>query len=174
MQACQTMIVITGLSVSLLNRPIHSGLLCSLCFRTGQRCPLYRFCVHVRISCTSLVSTSTNIRLSGCWLSDPVNNYLGRRGTIFVSAVSWPKNSMVIPKLNVLDFLSYYPNWRCIDSHLARTLWNPYSNGHRYGFEGRYPSRTILLSRINKCIRAQQSRSLLPKTPLLVSVVLSS
>jgi MFS family permease len=24
---------------------------------------------------------------SGCWLSDPINNYLGRRGTIFVSAV---------------------------------------------------------------------------------------
>lgn len=25
--------------------------------------------------------------LLGCWLSDPVNNYLGRRGTIFVSAI---------------------------------------------------------------------------------------
>lgn len=23
----------------------------------------------------------------GCWTSDPINNYLGRRGTIFVSAV---------------------------------------------------------------------------------------
>jgi MFS family permease len=24
---------------------------------------------------------------SGCWLSDPLNNYLGRRGTIFFAAV---------------------------------------------------------------------------------------
>jgi MFS family permease len=24
---------------------------------------------------------------SGCWLSDPLNNYLGRRGTIFVTAL---------------------------------------------------------------------------------------
>lgn len=24
---------------------------------------------------------------SGCWLSDPINFYLGRRGTIFVSAI---------------------------------------------------------------------------------------
>ena len=24
---------------------------------------------------------------SGCWLSDPLNNYFGRRGTIFFSAV---------------------------------------------------------------------------------------
>jgi MFS family permease len=24
---------------------------------------------------------------SGCWLSDPFNNYLGRRGTIFVTAI---------------------------------------------------------------------------------------
>lgn len=23
----------------------------------------------------------------GCWLNDPVNNYLGRRGTIFISAI---------------------------------------------------------------------------------------
>jgi MFS family permease len=23
----------------------------------------------------------------GCWLSDPLNNYIGRRGTIFVSAI---------------------------------------------------------------------------------------
>jgi len=25
--------------------------------------------------------------LLGCWLSDPLNNYLGRRGTIFISAI---------------------------------------------------------------------------------------
>lgn len=24
---------------------------------------------------------------SGCWLADPLNNYLGRRGTIFLSAL---------------------------------------------------------------------------------------
>jgi MFS family permease len=24
---------------------------------------------------------------SGCWISDPLNNYLGRRGTIFFSAL---------------------------------------------------------------------------------------
>jgi MFS family permease len=33
---------------------------------------------------------SYNIRAplcSGCWISDPLNNYLGRRGTIFVTAL---------------------------------------------------------------------------------------
>lgn len=29
----------------------------------------------------------TRASSSGCWLSDPLNNYLGRRGTIFVTAL---------------------------------------------------------------------------------------
>lgn len=32
-------------------------------------------------------NTLTNSIYSGCWMSDPLNNYFGRRGTIFVSAV---------------------------------------------------------------------------------------
>lgn len=27
------------------------------------------------------------VMCSGCWLSDPLNNYLGRRGAIFLSAL---------------------------------------------------------------------------------------
>jgi MFS family permease len=41
-------------------------------------------------SCERRTSRSMHIMLtwvSGCWCSDPLNNYFGRRGTIFASAV---------------------------------------------------------------------------------------
>jgi MFS family permease len=37
-------------------------------------------------------STNTTVSLIGCWLSDPINNWYGRRGVIFFSAhfCIWP------------------------------------------------------------------------------------
>lgn len=37
--------------------------------------------------CMSPIKSSTDLSFSGCWCSDPLNNYFGRRGTIFVSAI---------------------------------------------------------------------------------------
>lgn len=36
---------------------------------------------------TNALSHSLTEMSSGCWLSDPLNNYFGRRGTIFFAAI---------------------------------------------------------------------------------------
>lgn len=41
----------------------------------------------MRFESLTFVFINPHILFSGCWLSDPLNNYLGRRGTIFVAAL---------------------------------------------------------------------------------------
>lgn len=49
--------------------------------------PLQRFCCRFPNLSTHMSSLTSTYHASGCWLSDPLNNLAGRRGTIFVSAV---------------------------------------------------------------------------------------
>lgn len=64
----------------------------------------------------SPIKPSTDPSFSGCWCSDPLNNYFGRRGTIFVSAVFCflsPIGSAVAQNeypLSVSSLLSYLPS----------------------------------------------------------------
>lgn len=47
---------------------------------------LYRISYHVSLFRLQYKNRFNSV-CSGCWLSDPLNNYFGRRGTIFFSAI---------------------------------------------------------------------------------------
>jgi sugar porter (SP) family MFS transporter len=53
---------------------------------SGERRTLYWCCLPVSIRLYQYM-IKANISSSGCWFSDPLNNFFGRRGTIFVSAI---------------------------------------------------------------------------------------
>jgi hypothetical protein len=61
---------------------------------------------------------------SGCWMSDPLNNYLGRRGCIFVSAVFCALSpiGMLSLKVSLEPLLSFSPRTSIAD------LFQPGSN----------------------------------------------
>jgi MFS family permease len=71
MRARRMLHTIVGLLV--LSMPLLTWLRLSGAFSHPSQFPI----VHFLIS----------ILFSGCWLSDPLNNYFGRRGTIFTSAL---------------------------------------------------------------------------------------
>lgn len=53
--------------------------------RCNQCCPIHGPLCYVR---EFIISALANANVcSACWLSDPVNHYIGRRGAIFVGAI---------------------------------------------------------------------------------------
>jgi hypothetical protein len=74
---------------------------------------------------------------SGCWLSDPLNNYFGRRGTVGSSPPSFLAPSIDRnTDLLLRHLLLLFRHWICVHPKLATAFRDSSAVGGRHGQQG--------------------------------------